>query len=392
LSGLKRMTTRLFALAMLLLCATVASAAPRIGVVTMQPGEIFFERFGHDAIVVQDPATGRAVSYNFGFFDPAESDFIARFVRGDMRYRLAALPFAQDLAYYDYTGRGASVQWLDLDDATAQAFADALALNAQPENAHYRYDYFLDNCATRVRDAVDLALDGGLRRQLEGRSRGLTYRSEATRLASPAPWMWLAFDIGLGPAADRPLSMWEEAFVPMRLADALAGVRKSDGTPLVQTEQPLLPHRIAPEPEESRPNWPLWLVAGAVLGIGAAFAGRRRPRMTAAFALPLWALCAVLGALMLFIWFGTAHRFGWANHNLLLFNPLCLLLLPGGWAVARGRMPGRLFGWVLLMVVAGAVVALFLHWLPVLPQRNTHWIALMLPLHAGLAVGLWQRR
>ncbi len=32
------------------------AAAPRIGVVTMQPGEIFFERFGHDAIVVIDPA------------------------------------------------------------------------------------------------------------------------------------------------------------------------------------------------------------------------------------------------------------------------------------------------------------------------------------------------
>ncbi|REM96936.1 hypothetical protein DSI35_25820, partial [Mycobacterium tuberculosis] len=64
--------------------APAPSEAPRIGVVTMQPGEIFFERFGHDALVVVDPVTGEATSYNFGYFDPSESDFIGNFVRGDM--------------------------------------------------------------------------------------------------------------------------------------------------------------------------------------------------------------------------------------------------------------------------------------------------------------------
>src|SRR5687768_2135535 len=71
---------------------TTVGAAPRIGIVMMEPGEIFFERFGHDSVLVADPETGEAISYNFGFFDPTEPDFIARFVRGDMRYRLAAVP------------------------------------------------------------------------------------------------------------------------------------------------------------------------------------------------------------------------------------------------------------------------------------------------------------
>ncbi|HYM85471.1 MAG TPA: hypothetical protein VET30_01915, partial [Pseudoxanthomonas sp.] len=52
--------------------AVPASSAPRIGVMTMQPGEIFFERFGHDAIVAMDTRTGEATSYNFGFFDMEE--------------------------------------------------------------------------------------------------------------------------------------------------------------------------------------------------------------------------------------------------------------------------------------------------------------------------------
>src|SRR5690606_22268212 len=75
-------------LGLLLPLLAAAAPAPRIGVVTMAPGEVFFERFGHDAIVVYEPDTGRATSYNFGFFDPEEPDFVARFVRGEMMYYL----------------------------------------------------------------------------------------------------------------------------------------------------------------------------------------------------------------------------------------------------------------------------------------------------------------
>ncbi|UNK41676.1 DUF4105 domain-containing protein [Luteimonas sp. S4-F44] len=368
--------------------AQVASDAPRVGVATMQPGEVFFERFGHNAIVIDDPTAPGPVSYNFGFFDPSEPDFVARFVRGDMRYQLAALPLADDLAYYREVGRGVSIQWLDLDPAQARHLATALAWNARPENAHYRYDYFTDNCSTRVRDALDAALGGLLHRQLQGRSRGNTFRGDAVRLASPALWMWLGFDIGLGPAADRPNALWQDMFVPMRLAEALRGIRHADGRPLVAEEVQVLPHRQPAEPPERARQWWPWLLAGLVLGAAALALGRRAPRALASAALGFWTLCALLGAVMLFLWLGTEHVFGWRNHNLLLFNPLCLLLLPGGWRLARGRAPGRLFAIVLPTVATLGIVALFLHWLPVLPQRNAAWLSLVLPLHVALLAAL----
>jgi len=371
-------------LLLLLLLAPLTHAAPRIGVATMQPGEIFWERFGHNAIVVDDPAAATAVSYNFGFFDLEEADFTGRFVRGEMQYRLLALPFAEDLAYYRDTGRGVSIQWLDLTDAEARRLAAALAENAKPENARYRYDYFTDNCSTRVRDALDKALGGLLKRQMEGRSQGNTYRSEAVRLASPAGWMWLGFDVGLGPFADQPRSRWEDAFVPMHLADSLREVRRGDGRPLVASEQPLLPHRIAPEPEaKPRPWWP-GLLAGLVLATSVLMLGRRAPGPALWIALPLWALCIVIGGLLLFLWGFTDHRAAWGNHNLLLFNPAAMLLLPGAWRLLRRREPGRLFRLVSAVVAIGAFIALFQLWLPVLPQRNAPWIALLLPLHAAL--------
>jgi hypothetical protein len=372
---------------LMLLLAPLASAAPRIGVATMQPGAIFWERFGHDALVVVDPATGAATSYNFGFFDPSEPGFIGNFVRGKMRYRLAALPFEDDMSTYRDEGRGVSIQWLRLSDAQADALANDLAVNARPENAVYSYDYFRDNCSTRVRDAIDRAVGGQLRRQLSGRSHGSTYRSEAVRLASPATWMWLGFDAGLGPAADRPLSLWEESFVPMRLAAALREV-EVDGHPLVESDVPVLPHRIAPEPADAPRAVLPWLAAGLLAGLALAAAGARRPRPVAAFALVFWTLCGLVGLLMLFLWFGTVHEFGWANRNLLLFDPLALLGLAGAWRVLRGRAPGRLLPRLLPMLAGLAAVAVFLLWLDFGAQSNARWIALTLPIHAGLWFGL----
>ena len=363
--------------------------APRIGVATMQPGEIFFERFGHNAIVVAHPGD-EPISYNFGMFDMGEDGFVARFVRGEMIYRLAELPWRDDLQYYLDTGRGVRIQWLDLDPAQARVLAAALAENARPENARYRYDYFVDNCATRVRDALDRALGGTLKPQLVSRSRGDTYRSEAVRLARPAPWMWLGFDLGLGPASDQPLSRWEDAYVPMRLADSLREARHADGRPLVLAEETVAPHRIAPEPAEApRPWWP-WLLAGllsAALWLGLR---TRAPRGAATIAMLFWMLAATLGTVMLCLWLGTEHRFAWANRNLLLLSPLAWLLLPGGWRLLRDRAPGRLFQSALAIITIGAALAPFAHWFATVPQANGHWIALLVPIHAAFAL-TWLR-
>ena len=374
-----------------LMCiAFSATAAPRIGVMTMQPGEIFWERFGHDAIVVDDPAIGEPISYNFGFFDLEEPGFVGRFVRGEMEYALVALPLSQDLQLYRDEGRGVSVQWLDLTPEQAQSLADQLAENARPENARYRYDYFRDNCATRVRDAIDRAMGGSLGQQLASRSLGNSYRSEATRLSRPAPWMWLGFQFGLGPNADRALSRWEEAFIPMRLADSLREARNVAGTPLVIREEVILPHRLAAEPLARAQPVIAWTLIGLVFAIALWMLGRHKPKAVAGVALVFWLVCGLLGVLMLYLWLGTAHWAAWRNHNLLLVSPLAWLLVPGAWALLRGRSPSAFWRWALIVVTGLAALALPLSWVGVDAQSNTMWIGLLLPIHVALAT-LWVR-
>ncbi|MET0289920.1 MAG: DUF4105 domain-containing protein [Pseudoxanthomonas sp.] len=384
------MPVRLIALCLLWLCLltlgnSAVAAAPRIGVATMQPGEVFFERFGHDAIVVQDMATGRATSYNFGFFDPTEPDFNANFARGVMMYYLVALPLEDDLANYQAEGRGVSIQWLNLPPDQAQTLADTLARRAQPDQARYRYEYFTNNCATQVRDSLDAAMGGTLKRQFVGRSRGNTYRTESVRLASPATWMWIGFDLGLGPYADRPLSRWDEGFVPMRLATMLAEAKLPDGTPLVSRTEPVLAHRIAPEPaEDARPWWP-WALAGIMVALALVLLSRRAPRAVLAIALPLWLLCGLGGLTLAYMWGITAHQAAWANRNLLLLNPLCMALLIGAIAPLRGRGAAGWWRGLVAIVAFGGLIAWVLHWFPFGFQDNRAWVALLAPIHLAMA-------
>lgn len=371
----------------------IGAAAPRVGVITMAPGEQFWERFGHDAIVIVPAATpDQAVSYNFGFFDMDEPGFYGNFVRGNMRYLLAALPTQEDLASYAAEGRGVEVQWLDLTPAQAQSLAAALEKNARPENARYRYDYFSDNCSTRVRDALDAALGGLLREQLTGRSQGNSYRSESVRLVWPAKWMAVSFDLVLAGFGDRPLSRWEEAFIPMRLRDSLRLVRLPNGRPLVSAEAELLPHKLSMPPSEMPKVQTKAFFLGLMLALAVLGLGRRQPRLLAALALPFWLLSGIIGSVLALAWIGTAHVAIYANQNLLLLSPLSFLLLPGAWACARGRQPSSRFGICLWLIAGSAALAGFLKFFPFLLQQNLQWVLLLLPVHLALAKSLGPKR
>lgn len=358
-------------------------ASPRIGVLTMGPGDEYWSRFGHNAVLVET-ADGERTVYNYGFFDFEQPGFLLRFARGQMLYRLVALRFEQDFAYYQSEGRGMQLQWLRLTPEQARELADFLAWNARPENAEYGYDYFRDNCSTRVRDALDRVLGGRILEQTRSRSRGLSYRTEALRLAAAEGWMFHAIHLLLGPRADRPLSRWEEGFVPARLHDALNLVVLDDGQPLVESDQRLLPQRLP----DSLPEEPRFAVTAAALGLGLAvlvlLLGRRHGvpgtlgrSLLAAF----WLVAGVLGLVGLILWLFTDHTMAEANRGLLLYSPLTLALLPALSRLARG-LPASTFQRSLAAACAGiALLSLPLYLLPVRPQDHLEWILLLLPLH-----------
>ena len=380
--------------------ADAPGADLRVDLYTYGPGTIYWERFGHDALVITDTTSGEAYAFNYGMFDFDQKDFYLNFARGIMIYRADVWPAAD--AFQQFAGEGRSItdQHLNLTPPQRAALRDFLVWNIQPQNSRYRYRYFADNCTTRVRDALDRVLEGALRRQLNGpAAHGETYRSETDRLMSGQPWLMYLLDLGLGPYADQPLSRWTGAFIPARLMEELHGVRGSDGKPLVQSETVLSPQRL-PSPPTDPPDlrWPL-LIAGVILGLAFVASARLRDhydidRWWFAFVAAAYALVAgVVGALLLILWFATAHRAAWANENLWLFNPGAWLLVPGLLRLRRqGALVPRATLWIALVLTLLSVFALVSKATPWFPQHNLPWILFGLPTWLGLLCGVWLMR
>ncbi|MBP6571391.1 MAG: DUF4105 domain-containing protein, partial [Gemmatimonadales bacterium] len=149
------------------------SHAPEVYLVTMGPGETVYERYGHNAIWVRDTVDGTDIVYNYGTFDFGHSTaevarFVGRFAMGRPQYWLGTMTMARAVEIYTYFKRDVELQQLALPAAKRIELAQLLATNALPENRVYTYDYFLDNCSTRVRDMLNRVLDGALQEATTG--------------------------------------------------------------------------------------------------------------------------------------------------------------------------------------------------------------------------------
>ena len=376
--------------------ADAPGADLEVSLVTYGPGEIYWERFGHDAIELRDRVSGEAVNFNYGIFDFNEKNFLLNFARGRMHYRMDAEPSDDEVSYYVGTGRSVTRQRLALSADQAADLRDNLLWNLRPANAGYNYDYFDDNCTTRVRDALDKVLGGALKEQLVARPGGMTFRQQTDRLMSAQPWLMLLLDLGLGPYADQPLDAWRESFLPGVLQEQVRQVRiatpGAETKALVQSEKLLAPNRLD-TPPASPPDLRLPLgLAGLVLGVLIVLCRRGWPTGYALLGALYLVAAGLVGVLLLGLWTLTSHHAAWANANLLLFNPLAFLLLPTLWRSRRGFAASRFMDGVIAVQLLAAVAAVALHLLPGTVQQNQPWLLFALPCWLALAWSLRRNR
>ena len=370
-----------------------------ISLVTMGQGDVIYERFGHNAIWVHDSLRHRDIQYNYGLFDFRQENFILRFVQGRMLYAMGGLDAAASMADYAAHNRSIWVQELNLTPAQRADLRDFLEWNALPENRNYRYDYYRDNCSTRVRDALDRVLGGRIRATMDSVPSGTTFRFHTARLTTNDPLMYTGLMLGLGEPVDRPISKYEEEFLPLAFRDHVRQIHVPgpDGTeiPLVRAEQTVYLSTLPP-PRAAPPFWvPAYLALGLLIGAlcwrwGARGVVSPRARGALAAAGGIWSLLAgAAGLIMAGLWLFTDHTAAYRNENLFVFNPLSLLLavLVPLSVLGRGRQV-RLTRQLAAVIVALGVAAILFKLVPGTRQVNAMLIALALPAHAGVWLGL----
>ena len=371
-----------------------------ISVITMGPGTAVWERFGHNAIRVTDAATGADTTYNYGMFDFGAERFFLKFAQGRPPYWTEGHRADREIGAYIRADRSVWSQELALTPAQKAALRDFLEWNSREENKYYGYDYFLDNCSTRVRDAIDRVLGGAIEAQTTNVPTGTTWRSHTRRLTAADLLAYTGLNIGLGPATDRPISAWEEMFLPLALRDHLRGIQvpaPGGGTrPLVRSEATEYVSS-APEPPAEPPVWwPRFLAAGLAIGALLLLLGERSrscgvARFGFRFIAIGWSVVAGLaGVALAYLWGFTDHSAAHANQNLFQLSPLSLLLAPLLPGVGARGGPGR---WTVGLAVAVALLAVGgLLWkvLPLAQQVNGEIIALALPIQAAIGLAAWR--
>ena len=366
-----------------------------VHLLTVGPGDRVEELFGHNVLLIRDSATGTEQAFNYGLFDPTESGFLLNFFRGRMMYRVAPLPLDYTLASYRAAGRWVWAQELDLEPASRAQLLDLLETASMPENSRYRYEYFLNNCSTKLRDALDVVLGGQLRTAADSSGdSGVSWRYHTRRLTAGKLHFYAGIDLLLGPKGDESTTTWQEMWVPMKLRDMVGALHvvRSDGsrTRLVRSEAIWVESEREQLPATSRSMELLFLFFGTGVGLVLVILGRqsasgsRRGSLGLSVAGCLWGgFCFVAGTLLVAMHW-TDHEFMYWNRNLLLFSPLG----PGvAFALVRVTRRGSTGLWgrrFALGSLALAIVALILYLTPAVRQENLVMIAFALPVHLAV--------
>ncbi|HMF39843.1 MAG TPA: DUF4105 domain-containing protein [Polyangia bacterium] len=364
----------------------------RVFVMTMGPGDHPFFRFGHDAIWIRDEAAATDKVYNFGTFRFDSPRLIFDFLGGRLNYWLSVSSLPHVVGEYRRENRSIAIQELALTPDQKTDLQAALDVNARPENRLYKYDYFLDNCSTRVRDAVDRVAGGKLHAAARQPGR-MTLRQHALRMTAQPFWLYLALDIVLGPTVDRPIDQWAEMFLPEELARGLStGPLISGQVEIVHADRP---PPLASPPAFGRRFFGVGLAVGFLFaGMGAAGRKSRGARVAAGVLMALWGLAVgFIGCFLFYVWAFTDHVVAHRNQNILICAPWAIALLVLGVGVAMGR-PGatrKAFA-VSAAALGAALVACALKVGIVAHQENGALIAFFVPAWAGITAALLQLR
>ncbi len=303
------------------------SEKSEFSVLTCSYGHELFTTYGHSALRVRDYESGFDKVFNWGTFNFSEPNFYLKFIRGKLPYRLAAAGTERFKKSYAVEQRWVEEQVLDLSQEHKDNLYELLKENYKLENRSYQYDFFYDNCSTRILDLLIDATDGRL--ILPSVQMDHTYRTLIDEFQDRHPWGDLGIDIILGTPTDIEAGASERSFLPYYLSAALQGAQIGN-KPLVRSQTRMLDLPDIPQPTSFFLS-PIFIFALLFLFITAFTFWQRKSGSTATWLDKLlFFIASVLALFMFFMWFGTDHQATWRNPNFLWALPthfIALLLL-----------------------------------------------------------------
>ncbi len=294
----------------------------RISLLTCTPGDELYSTFGHSAYRVTDSSSVTDIVYNYGTFNFDDNGFYLKFVRGKLLYFVSAEDFRDFKFGYQSTNRGITEQVLNLTAAEKTTVQHFLNNNLKEANKYYKYDFFLDNCTTRLRDILKKNHDSTFTIK-PVMPPGTTFRQAIYQYLdkNDKQWSKLGIDLLLGQPCDGVMTAEQMQFLPDNLMKSL----DSADHPLVLSHQNLYPIND----ESGKGSWINPLIIFSVLLVMIALISLSKNKYSERFLQGfdglLFFCTGLLGIILIFMWFGTDHSMTKNNYNLLWAWPMHII-------------------------------------------------------------------
>lgn len=292
------------------------SPQSKASLVTIAPGKDLYSVFGHSSIWIQDPINGIDRVYSYGTFDFSTEYFYWKFLKGTLPYTISFNAMSDIVYYYgQIEHRTVTTQQLRLNPQEINQLFNSLETNLLPENKEYRYKFFDDNCATRIRDQIEAVSGSSYQwknyKQLEGKS----YRQWMNDYLEANSWAAIGMNLALGTPADKVANVSQSCYLPdnFKIASTFAA---SGGIPFVNKTFDLY---TSPVGDESQLNVFGPFTFLLILSILTLFVSLKRK--TYVFDCILFSVYGVLGLFLLFLATAT-------DHGVMSYNPALLILFP----------------------------------------------------------------
>lgn len=321
------------AASILFLINTVAfsksSSYAEIYLITCGPGTETYSVYGHSALRVIIPEKNTDYVYNWGVFDFNTPNFAWKFAKGRLNYLLGVATFKGFLQGYFFEQRIVYSQRINLDSLETERLLLLINENLKPENISYRYDFFYDDCSTRIRDLLEKSIGDKMLYPPVESGEIPTFRDMVGKYQSPFPWLKFGIDLIMGSTSDRKAPFRDRMFLPIDMKDGLSETvinRNGSMIPLLQNPEVILDFD-PPKVQKTffiRPVFVFTLILLLVMIFSGVVKNRRIIKLTD---IMIFSVFSILAILMIFFNFFTDHpQMEW-NLNIVWLNPVIIICL-----------------------------------------------------------------
>ena len=312
----------------------------QVYLITCAPGVQTYSIYGHSALRVIMPYKGSDMVYNWGVFDFATPNFAWRFAKGRLNYMLAARPFDSFLQDYFYEQRSVYQQKINLEPFEIRILLSLLEENLKPENLNYRYDFFYDDCSTRIRDIIEKSTGFKFIYPPEQNKDLQTFRQKVGEYQRPYPWLEFGIDLIMGTPGDKKASFRDQMFLPIDLQNNMSEIvinRSGKIVPLLQNPVTVLDFP-APEVKSNFITSPIFIFSLLLIIVILLSAQKNNRIISRVMDMCIYSVYALLAIMIFFFNFFTDHlQMKW-NLNIMLLSPFVIfafisLILNKEWVI-----------------------------------------------------------